>query len=246
VRTLVAVIAYNEARNLGRVLDDLAAHNTGFDVVVIDNGSSDRTPAICRERNVDVVSHCINTGGSFGTVRTYFLYARRKGYDVLCQFDGDGQHGAAELPKIIDPIASGRADYVIGSRFLTKEAFQSSFPRRIGIRFFSLLDSAILGQRVLDVTSGFRAYGPRVIRFFANDYRHELYDTNQMLLLAHFSGARILEVPVRMEGRRYGKSEFTPWSAVLFPLKGLVNIAGCVIQAGALRRLDREGHGNPD
>jgi hypothetical protein len=167
---------------------------------------------------------------------SYFLYAQRNGYDCLCQFDGDGQHVAAELPKIIQPVLEGRADYVIGSRFLKKEGFQSYFFRRLGIQLFAALDSLVVGQKLTDVTSGFRAYSPRVLDFFAKRHRHELSDTNQLLLLSHFAGAKILEVPVVMRARQHGTSEFRSLAAFTFPVKGVINILGCLLQKRRIRK----------
>jgi glycosyltransferase involved in cell wall biosynthesis len=232
------VIAYNEEKNLRNTLKDLRDNGpAGIDIVVIDNGSSDQTKAVALAAGVPVVSHCVNSGGSMGTVMSYFLYAHRYGYDCLCQFDGDGQHVAAELHKIIGPVLEGKADYVIGSRFLAKEGFQSYFMRRMGIRLFAFLDSIVIGQKVTDVTSGFRAYSPKVLEFFARHHRHELSDTNQLLLLSHFAGARIAEVPVVMRPRIHGASEFGIAISLAFPLKGIVNILGCLLQRKRIRKL---------
>lgn len=236
MKTLVAVIAYNEERNLPAALRDLAEHNCGFDVVVIDNGSADRTVRVARDLGVPVVAHCINAGGSMGTVTSYFNYAWQHDYDVLCQFDSDGQHIAVELPRIMVPVQKGEADYVIGSRFLERQGFQSTAVRRAGIRLFSWIDSLIIGHGVTDVTSGFRAYSRHVIEFFGHRFRHEIHDTNQLLLLSHFSGARILEVSARMRERVHGQSEYDFINAFSFPFKGLVNIGGVLLQ----RRLIRE------
>jgi len=230
MRTLVSVIAYNEERNIRATIEDLRTHNCGFDIVVIDNGSRDATAATCRDLGVPVVSHCINTGGSMGTVTSYFNYAYHHNYDCLCQFDGDGQHLATELPSIIAPIERGEADYVIGSRFLAKEGFQSTALRRIGISSFSWVVSSIVGQPVTDVTSGFRAYSRKVIEFYGAYYRYEVHDTSQLLLLSHFGGARIMEVPVRMRERAHGKSEYGLRDAFTFPLKGIVSITGALLQ----------------
>lgn len=230
MRILVSVIAYNEERNLQNTLQSLLDSNGGFDLVVVDNGSSDKTAESARQMGVPVLSHCVNSGSSMGTVTTYFTYAYLSGYDILCQFDGDGQHVAAELPKIIEPVQRGEADYVIGSRFIDKEGFQSTAIRRVGIRLFSWLDSWIIGQTVTDVTSGFRAYSRSVIEFFGRRFRYEIHDTNQLLLLSHFAGARILEVPVGMRERAHGESEYSLVNAATFPLKGLVNIGGTLLQ----------------
>jgi len=229
-RVLVAVITYNEEKSLARTLEDLKQNMPDADVVVFDNGSTDRTRSVAIAAGVPVVSHCVNSGSSMGTVVSYLLYADRCGYECVCQFDGDGQHIGSELLKIIGPILAGTADYVIGSRFLAKEGFQSYFLRRLGIHLFARLDSWIVGQRLTDVTSGFRAYGPRVYKYFANFHRHELADTNQLVIISHFAGARILEVPIKMRAREHGASEFRSLAALFFPLKGIVNILGCWLQ----------------
>jgi glycosyltransferase involved in cell wall biosynthesis len=230
LRILVAVIAYNEEMNIGRVLKDLEKHNFGYDVVVIDNGSSDSTAAVCKKHKVPCVTHCINTGSSVGTVMTYFLYANRYKYDVLCQFDGDGQHVASELKTIVEPIINNRADYVIGSRYLGKDGFKSTAIRRVGIKLFSTLISRLTGLVITDATSGFRAYGDVVIKYFALNYRKEIYDVNQLLLLSHYNGARVTELPVTMKERMHGKSEFDFTNSILFPLKGVINIIGCILE----------------
>jgi len=236
MKILIAVIAYNEEKNIGKVLQSLAEHNFGYDIVVIDNGSNDRTVEACRNMAVEVISHCVNSGSPFGTVMTYFMYAEKKDYDILCQFDGDGQHLATELPKIIDPILRNEADYVIGSRFIREEGFQSYFMRRLGIKLFAYIDSLIIGQKVTDVTSGFRAYGKKTIEFFAKYYKHEIYDTSQLLLLSDSAGARIKEVPVVMKEREFGVSDFNFFNSVLFTLKGLINIVGCILQRNLIKK----------
>jgi len=240
MKTLIAIIAYNEELNIRTAIEDLRAHNTGFDVVVVDNGSADGTVALCRSLGIPVIAHCVNAGGAMGTVTSYFRYGFEEGYDCLCQFDGDGQHLASELPKICDPIRAGKADYVIGSRFLEMEGFQSTFTRRLGIRLFSTLDSKIMGQNVTDVTSGFRAYGRRVMKFFARAYPFELHDTNQLLLASHFSGARVLEVPVRMRERLHGVSEFDLLTSITYPFVGAVNIAGVWLQRRSIEKFRKE------
>ena len=236
MKILVALIAYNEEKNIKNAIIDLVNHNIGYDIVVIDNGSGDNTVKIAREMGVEVISHCINSGSSSGTLMTYFLYAYKNSYDILCQFDGDGQHIASELPKIIKPIENGHADYVIGSRFLNNKGFQSNALRRIGIKLFSLLDSLITGKKITDITSGARAYNRKVIDFFACKYRHEIYDTSQLLLLSHFAGIKIQEVPIVMKEREYGKSEYSFFNAISFPIKGFINIIGILLQRKQIQK----------
>jgi glycosyltransferase involved in cell wall biosynthesis len=231
VRILVSVISYNEQANIEATLRDLLSHNCGFDLVVIDNGSNDATQAICARLGIRTVRHCVNTGSSVGTLIAYFAYAYANGYDVLCQFDADGQHVAAELPKIIEPITRGAADCVIGSRFIERAGFQSTFVRRLGIRLFSHLFSALTGCKLTDITSGFRAYGRPVIEFFGHTYRDPVYDSmNQFLLLTFYAGFRIREVAVSMRAREFGASEFNPWNSIVFPVKGCMTFMACILQ----------------
>lgn len=239
MKILVSVIAYNEEQNLEETLRDLIKYRDryNYDIIVVDNGSTDNTLDICRSMNIDYVSHCINTGGSMGTIMTYLMYAYRNQYDIVCQFDGDGQHLAAELGKIIEPVWNGEADLAIGSRFkdMNRQGFQSYFFRRIGIRFFSGFISAVIKQEMTDVTSGFRAYGRKAMAVFAHKNRVEISDINQLILQCYYEGVRIVEVPVIMKERKKGVSEFTPFRSVLFPLKGLINIIGFLLQRGGQR-----------
>lgn len=230
MKILIAIIAYNEEQNIKKTIEDLQKNNFGYDIVLIDNGSSDRTAEIAHSLNIPVIRHWINSGSSSGTLMTYFNYAFYKNYDILCQFDGDGQHLASELKKIIKPVENGEADYVIGSRFLEKAGFQSYAFRRMGITIFSLIDSWIIKQKVTDITSGARAYSKKVIDFFAKHHRHEVYDTSQLLLISHFAGAIIKEVPIVMKAREHGESEFNFFSIIQFPIKGIINIVGTVLQ----------------
>lgn len=229
MKILIAVIVYNEEENISDVIQDLRRNNfVGYDIIVIDNASTDNTVSICKKLNVDVLSHCVNSDIN-GTWKTYFTYAFQNDYDIVCQFDGDGQHLASELRKIIQPILEKKANQVIGSRFLGTEGFKSYAVRRIGIRLFSFLLSIIIGCRIKDVTSGFIAFDRRVIEFFGKYYKHEINDPNQTHLLSHFSGAKILEVPVMMKSRSKGKSLYGFINSFTYPFKGLANILGCLL-----------------
>jgi len=191
---------------------------------------------ICERLNIKYVNHCVNSGGSSGTILSYFIYASRHKYDVLCQFDGDGQHLASELPKIISPIINNEADIVIGSRFLEKKGFQSHCFRRLGIRLFSFLHKSMTRQHYTDVTSGFRAYGKNAIDLFGEKFKNDLYDgINQFLLTAYYCDLKVMEVPVLMKKREHGSSEFNLWNAFFFPLKGLIIFLSCYLQRKQLK-----------
>lgn len=227
-KVLIAVIAFNEEKNISMTLRDLYSQN--YDIIVVDDGSNDATIIEARKSGVEVIRHSVNTGNGMATVNTYLSYAARHNYDVVCQFDGDGQHLASELPSIIEPILKGKSEYVIGSRFIENEGFQSFFLRRIAIRFFSRIVSRIVGKRITDVTSGFRAYSGKLAGEFDSRCRQEIDNTVELLLICHFMGAKILEVPVRMKPRLHGVSEFTLTKSMVFPFKCAISIVGVLVQ----------------
>ena len=235
MKILIAVIAYNEENSILGVISDLKQNNFGYDIVVIDNGSFDKTAEICRKNSISVISHCINDGID-GTWKTFYKYAYENDYDIVCQFDGDGQHIASELNKIITPVINKEADRVIGSRFINNQGFQSYFIRRIGIRLFSNLISLFIGYKLYDITSGFLAMNRKIISFFANYYKNEISDPNQGILLTHFIGAKIMEVPVKMKERKHGKSYYGLLNSIAYPLKGVVNIIGCLLLKNQIKK----------
>jgi glycosyltransferase involved in cell wall biosynthesis len=243
-KPLVAVITYNEEKNILSTLEELEPFRNSYDIIVVDNCSIDDTAILCRKKNIPTLRHCVNSGSSFGTLQTYFRYAYENNYSILIQFDGDGQHVADELHKIINPIVNGFADFVIGSRFIDKKGFQSFVFRRVAIKSFAILDSFLIGTKLTDVTSGFRCYGPRAIDLLGYRIRTQIYDPNQLLLSAHYAGLRIMEVPVIMRERRYGNSEFRDILALAYPLKGIVNIIGCILQKHQIKKMARYPHGN--
>lgn len=244
LKILIAISAFNEERNIKNAIEDLKNNFPYGEIVVFDNGSFDGTVSVAKSLGVNVVTHSINSGSSAGAFKSYILYAYYNDFDVILQFDGDAQHVASYLPVILEPIKKGDADFVIGSRFINKEGFQSTFFRRLGIQLFSYIDSKILKQPVTDVTSGFRALNKKVIYFFARYYKHELFDPSSLIILSHYAGARIVEVPVEMKPRIHGASEFNLFSSIAFIFSGLINITGSVLQRNEVKRLFKDNYGH--
>lgn len=235
MKVLVAIITYNEQNNISHVITDLRTNAPDYDFVVIDNGSSDNTVSICRSLGVPCIAHRVNTGSPYGTVMGYMLYAHDKQYDIVCQFDGDGQHMAVRLPDIIKPILDDSADYVIGSRFIEKTGYQSNMVRRIGIKYLSYLVSFSVTHGVFDVTSGFKAYNRSVIDYFARRYRKEIYDGIQMILLSNNQGFRVVEVPTEMRPRLRGESEFVSlYRSLTFPIKATLSVLAYLMRVERL------------
>ena len=231
MKILTVVSNYNESSALLETIDDIKKNSTiKTDILVIDNSSYNDSLHIIKSSSVNYLVHPVNTGGSAGVIKTALLYAYYHGYDIYCHMDGDNQHVAEELSKIVHPISKNEADFVLGSRFLTKEGFQSHFFRRIGINLFSFIVSKIIHNKLTDITSGFRAYNKKAIEYFAIKYKHEIEASVQMPLIASFAGLRISEVPVIMRPRTTGKSEINLVNALKFPIFGAVSLIGTLLQ----------------
>ena len=224
LRTLIVVPAFNEEGNILRTLSDLNGLERTFDILVVDDGSIDRTAELVKGANVALVSLPFNLGIG-GAVQAGFQYAARYGYDVVVQFDGDGQHDGRFLQALLNPIARGDADLVVGSRFLEHLGYQSSFLRQIGIHFFSFLISFLIGLKVTDPTSGFRAYSRRCFSIFAENYPID-FPEPESIMIVHRYGLRVKEVPVIMRGRQQGSSSIRYLKTLYYMVK--VSFAMCL------------------
>jgi glycosyltransferase involved in cell wall biosynthesis len=216
LRCLAVVPAFNERDAIAGVIADLR-QNAAIDVVVIDDGSGDGTAAAAVGAGARVVTLPFNVGIG-GAVQTGYILARDEGYDVAIQVDGDGQHIASEIATLVAAVQREEADLVIGSRFLERGSYRSPRARRAGIRIFAWLVSTLVGVRMTDTTSGFRAAGHRAISLFAEAYPHD-YPEVEAVLIAHRAGLRVVETPVEMRERQTGRSSITPLRSGYFMIK---------------------------
>jgi len=219
VKSIAIVPAYNEEQNIGRVVDELRAFDPELDVVVVSDGSVDRTAEVAAERGAHVVALPFNLGIG-GAVQTGFKYAHAEGYDLVVRCDGDGQHIPAELPKVLGPVLAGEADIAVGSRFAGGDGYRSSATRRIGIRLLALIVSAIARQRVTDTTSGFQALNRKALDLFAADYPHDYPEVEGMVMTIKHR-LRLREVPVLMREREHGRSSITALRSIYYMAKVL-------------------------
>jgi len=223
LKILVIVPAYNEEASILRVIQDIRDHFPSGDIIVINDGSHDLTSVRAGSLGVRVADLPYNLGIG-GAMQAGFLYAFQEGYDAAIQFDGDGQHHADQINRILKPWISQEADLVVGSRFLSDSGFKSSVQRRIGAKILSFVVSSITGQRITDTTSGFRLYDRKTLEFFRSIYPED-YPEVEALILAHKKGLKIVEVPSEIGPRTGGRSSITIAGAVYYMVKVLLAIS---------------------
>ena len=207
-RIVAVVPAYDEAEVVGKVVGEIRAFDPAIDIVVVDDASTDETASVAQSHGAIVLRlpHNVGIGGA---VQTGFKFALAEGYDTAVRLDGDGQHDAAELGRLLAPLERGEADVVIGSRFVDPGgSYRPPLARRIGIRVFARLVSLLGGQRVTDTTSGFLALDRVGIELFAAEYPHD-YPEVEATLVALKSGLALSQVQVEMRERETGSSSIT-------------------------------------
>lgn len=221
-KILVLIPCYNEQENIAAVVQRLRQHCPEVDYLVINDCSTDQSEAILQEHHCRYLSLPVNLGIG-GGIQCGYRYAKRNGYDITVQMDGDGQHDPDYLHAVIDPVARGELDLCIGSRFITGDGFQSSFLRRLGINFLSGLIFVLTGRRVRDVTSGYRACGRELTAFFADHYAQD-YPEPEAIVMAVRHGYQVGEAPVVMAERQGGVSSINALRSIYYMIKVSVSL----------------------
>ena len=217
-KIVVIIPAFNEARAIKFLVNEIKTQRPRVSILVVDDGSLDRTRQEAEAAGVLVVSLPYNLGIG-GAVQTGFKIAEAEDFDVAVQMDGDAQHDPNSLNDLLVPVLTGQLDLCIGSRFLDPNSvFQSTFMRRIGIRFFSLLLQGLTGIRLTDPTSGYRPVSRKLIHEFAN-YCPTDFPEPEAIKVAKRLGARIGEVPVKMRKRLGGISSIRYAKPIYYMIK---------------------------
>ncbi len=217
MKKLVIIPAYNESESIQKTVEDIMEKAKDFDYVVINDCSTDNTADICRENGFNFLNLPINLGIG-GAVQTGYRYAYENGYDIAVQVDGDGQHDPAFLEKMAQELEKQQADMVIGSRFITKEGFQSSFMRRVGIVYFTWLIKLLTGKKITDPTSGLRMIGKNVIRIFAENYPKDYPEPESVVAILR-QKRKVVEIPVLMRERQGGTSSIRFGKTIYYMVK---------------------------
>lgn len=206
-RIAVIIPAYNEAKSISKVVEDVNnIRIEGFEVrpIVVNDCSTDNTSEIVSKLECDLLNLPINLGIG-GAVQTGYHFAESKNFDLAVQMDGDGQHPAKELFKLVEKMESTGCDIVIGSRFIEKKGFQSSFIRRLGIVYLRNLIKLLTGKTITDSTSGFRIFNAKALAL-ATEYYPDEYPEPESIIYFINRGMTVNEVAVEMIERQAGTS----------------------------------------
>lgn len=226
--TLIIVPAWNEERNVGATVSEILEARPGYDIVVVDDGSSDRTAQVARDAGATVIRLPFNLGVG-GAMRTGFTYAQRQGYTRAIQVDADGQHNPADIDAVLDGLS--RADISIGARFADVGDYDVRGPRRWAMIVLAKTLSKVAKTRLTDATSGFRAAGVRAIDQYVQYYPAEYFgDTLDSLVAACHSGLTVTQVPVAMRARMHGTSTQSTWGATVYLLRAVFALALAVVR----------------
>ena len=217
MKILVIIPCYNEQESIERVIENLKANAPFADYLIVNDCSTDKTLRILQANGMNYINNPVNLGIG-GGVQAGYLYARENGYDVAVQMDGDGQHDPKYLEKVCTPVIDGTYDMCIGSRFIEKEGFQSSFMRRLGINIISFMIKLFTGKKIYDVTSGYRACNKELINFFADNYADD-YPEPEAIITSVLSGFKVGEVPVVMVERQGGTSSIRSLKSAYYMIK---------------------------
>lgn len=221
-KTLVIIPAYNEEESIKKVVESVYMQNIkNCDVLVVNDGSKDKTYQEAKKTKAIVID-APNNLGIGGAVQTGYLYAKKYGYDIAIQLDGDGQHDPKYIKDLIKEILDGN-DLVIGSRFVEKTKYEQTFFRMLGINMISAVTKLMTGFKIYDTTSGYRAVNRNIIEEFSENYPYDYPEpcTNMYMVKKEY---KIREIPVEMKKRETGVSSISPLQSVIYMFKVILYI----------------------
>ena len=234
--TLVVIPAYNEEERIGSVIQGIKEYLPSAHVLVVDDGSGDRTRRQATEAGAKVLSHPFNLGYG-AALQTGYRYALKKNYEEIVQMDGDGQHDPSFITHLLAIIRKGEADIAIGSRFLQAPALVSEgrpyrppLMRLLGMWIFGIITSLVTRQKITDPTSGYQAMNRRVLEWASSDQFPYDYPDADVIIMLHRAGFRIREVAVQMFENRDKKSMHSGWKPLYYVFKMFLSILVTLIR----------------
>ena len=228
METAAIIPAFNEEESLPTVIAEIKELFPEHLIVVVDDGSTDKTAKIAKELNCVCLSMPFNLGIG-GALRLGFRYCLDKGIDRAYQFDADGQHDPTQISSLLFELEN--SDMVVGSRFSTDHSYEVGQSRKAAMNFLRILLRIFTGQKFTDTSSGFRAFRKPVIKLFATEYPVEYMDSVEALLIASKNGFKISEIPVQMRERSAGQPSNRNFRLVYYFLRLLI-----VVLAGTRKK----------
>ena len=222
-KLLVVIPAFNEEEQIATVVQQVTEQVPEAQILVVNDGSSDRTEQRALACGAKVISHPFNMGYGVA-LQTGYKYARKYGFDYVLQMDGDGQHDPQYLRMLLAEVKEGRMDVVIGSRFLGRGGYHVPPLRRMGMLLFGFIAGQLSGQKITDPTSGYQALGRRAIEFYTRDAFPGDYPDADVLVMLHRAGLRMQEVPVAMRPNSNGRSMHNGLKPLYYIYKMLLSI----------------------
>jgi len=215
--TVILIPAFNEEQSITALLQEIRRYCPDTDIVVINDGSADRTTVVALKHGAEVLDLPCNLGVG-GAVQAGFKYAYECGYKYAIRCDGDGQHPPSEILRLIDGMKANQVDMVLGSRFLCEKPYISTWMRYFGIHALALFLTAICRRKVTDPTSGFQMLNRPLLYFFSNVYPMD-YPEPEALALMRREGYDFCEVPAVFRDRTAGKSTIGKWDTLYYVVK---------------------------
>lgn len=227
-KVLVVIPAHNEAESIENVLNDIKKELKSADILVINDGSTDKTEKKVRSWNgpAKIINNIFNLGYAY-SIQTGIKYAKKNGYDYVIQMDADGQHLASEAKKLLEAAEKRNADIILGSRYLKTSEYSSPLFRRFGTRIFEALIRIFCKKKIHDPLTGFQCLNRKTIEAYSEPGAYPEYPDAGLLIEMLMKGYRVIEVPVKMKARETGESMH---AGFISPVKYMVTqFYSCVI-----------------
>ena len=219
-KVLFVIPAYNEEKNIVKVLKEIKKDVPYADIVVINDCSKDNTYEVVKKNGVRCINGIFNMRYAWA-VQTGLKYAYENNYDYVIQFDADGQHIAKEAEKLLKTCKNDEVDIVIGSRFIEETGYPSPFFRRLGTKIFEKIIKIFCHQKIADPMSGFQCLNRKVIKKYSSLGQYPEYPDANLVIEMLLSGYKIVEVPTKMRLREEGESMH---GGIIKPIKYMVDM----------------------
>lgn len=219
-KILFVIPAYNEEKNIKKVLEEIKKDVPFADIVVINDASKDDTSVIVKKEKILCIDMLYNVGYAMA-VQTGIKYASQNDYDYVIQFDADGQHIAKEALRLLEESKKDNYDIVIGSRYLQNTGYKCPVFRRIGTKMFEILIKIFCHKKIADPLSGFQCLNKKVIKLYSKKGEYPEYPDANLIIEMLYKNYKIKEVPVKMRNRETGESMH---SGILKPIKYMISM----------------------